>query len=64
MEREEGGSLIIGPAGNSFSGPHSGVAALMLSANPELNPWEISEILRKPHRISGQRDRTLSSDTV
>ena len=48
VEREEGGSLIIGPAGNSFSGPHAaGVAALMLSANPELNPWEISQILRK-----------------
>ena len=48
VEREEGGSLIIGPAGNSFSGPHAaGVAALMLSANPELNPWEISEILRE-----------------
>ena len=48
VEREEGGSLIVGPAGNSFSGPHAaGVAALMLSANPELNPWEISEILRE-----------------
>jgi subtilisin family serine protease len=48
VEREEGGSLIIGPAGNSFSGPHAaGVAALMLSVNPELNPWEISEILRE-----------------
>ena len=48
MEREEGGSLIIGPAGNSFSGPHAaGVAALMLSANSELNPWEVSGILRE-----------------
>jgi subtilisin family serine protease len=48
VERGEGGSLIIGPAGNSFSGPHAaGVAALMLSANPELNPWETSEILRE-----------------
>ena len=48
VESEEGGSLIIGPAGNSFSGPHAaGVAALMLSVNPELNPWEISEILRE-----------------
>ena len=48
VDRDEGGSLIIGPAGNSFSGPHAaGVAALMLSANPELNPWETSEIFRK-----------------
>ena len=38
---------MVGPAGNSFSGPNAaGVAALMLSANPELNPWETSEILR------------------
>jgi subtilisin family serine protease len=48
VERNEGGSLIIGPAGNSFSGPHAaGVAALMLSINPELNPWEVSRILRE-----------------
>ena len=48
VERDKGGSLIIGPAGNSFSGPHAaGVAALMFSVNPELNPWEISEILQK-----------------
>jgi hypothetical protein len=48
VERSQGGSLIIGPAGNSFSGPHAaGVVALMLSANPELNPWEISEILQE-----------------
>ena len=48
VERDEGGSLIIGPAGNSFSGPHAaGVAALMLSVNPELNPWVISTILRE-----------------
>ena len=48
VEREEGGSLIIGPAGNSFSGPHAaGVAALMLSVNPKLNPWEVSGILRE-----------------
>jgi len=39
---------MVGPAGNSFSGPHAaGVAALMLSANPELNPWVISTILRE-----------------
>ena len=33
-------------AGNSFSGPHAaGVAALMLSANPELPAWEVKSIL-------------------
>jgi len=32
--------------GNSFSGPHiAGVAALMLSANPELPAWRIKEIM-------------------
>jgi len=34
--------------GNSFAGPHmAGTVALMLSANPELNPWEVKEILIK-----------------
>ncbi len=33
-------------AGNSFSGPHiSGVAALMLSANPEIPPWKVKELI-------------------
>ena len=32
--------------GNSFSGPHaSGVAALILSANPELPAWRVKEIM-------------------
>ena len=48
VEKDRGGSLMIGPAGNSFSGPHAaGVAALILSVNAELNPWETSEILRE-----------------
>jgi subtilisin family serine protease len=48
MEKDNGASLVVGPAGNSFSGPHAaGVAALMLSVNPELNPWVISTILRE-----------------
>ena len=48
VEKDRGASLIIGPAGNSFSGPHAaGVAALMLSVNSELNPWEVSKILRE-----------------
>ena len=39
-------ALIVGPQGNSFAGPHAaGVAALVLSANPDLNPWEVKAIL-------------------
>ena len=46
MEKDRGGSLFLGPAGNSFSGPHAaGVAALILSVTPELNPWEIKKVL-------------------
>jgi len=37
--------------GNSFSGPHAtGVAALMLSANPELPAWEVLEIMKATAR--------------
>ena len=37
--------------GNSFSGPHAaGVAALMLSANPELPAWEVMEIMKATAR--------------
>ena len=40
--------LVIGPQGNSFSGPHAaGVAALVLSVNPELNAWEVKQILEE-----------------
>jgi hypothetical protein len=39
-------ALVIGPAGNSFSGPHAaGVAALMLSANPELCAWDVKRLM-------------------
>jgi subtilisin family serine protease len=40
---DEGGGigLVVGPQGNSFSGPHAaGVVALMFSVNPRLNAWE------------------------
>ena len=44
----EGASLVTGPAGNSFSGPHAaGVAALVLSINPTINSWEVGRILQK-----------------
>jgi len=45
---EAGGELglILGPQGNSFAGPHAaGVAALMLSANPELTAWRVKELM-------------------
>jgi hypothetical protein len=39
-------ALVIGPIGNSFTGPQvAGTAALMLSANPELNPSEVKDII-------------------
>jgi hypothetical protein len=42
------GSLTNIAGGNSFAGPHmAGVVSLMFSANPELLPWEIKEILKK-----------------
>lgn len=38
--------MIVGPRGNSFSGPHAaGVAALMLSANPEPTAWRIKSLI-------------------
>ncbi|MCE9557231.1 MAG: S8 family serine peptidase [Planctomycetes bacterium] len=39
-------ALVIGPIGNSFTGPQvAGTAALMFSANPELNPSEVKDII-------------------
>jgi len=61
ISKDQGASLIIGPAGNSFSGPHcAGVAALVFSANPSINSWEVSEILKKTARDLGPKGR----DTV
>jgi len=54
-------ALIVGPQGNSFSGPHAGgVAALMLSANPELNAWEVKELMERTCKDIGAKGR----DTV
>jgi hypothetical protein len=43
----DGSGLVVGPQGNSFSGPHAAaVAALMLSADPELNAWQVKRLLQ------------------
>ena len=47
---DEGGgfALVSGPQGNSFSGPHAaGVAALVLSVNPELNAWQVKRLMEE-----------------
>ena len=59
ISREDGGaSIIVGPAGNSFSGPHGvGVAALVLSINPEINPWQLKELLEDTASDLGAKGR-------
>jgi subtilisin family serine protease len=57
---DEGGAfaLVIGPQGNSFSGPHAaGVAALMFSANPDLNAWEVKDLMEKTCKDIGPGGR-------
>lgn len=52
----DGFALIIGPQGNSFSGPHAaGVAALMLSANPELNAWDVKALMEQTCKDLGDK---------
>lgn len=42
------GKLEAMASGNSLAGPHmAGIVSLMLSANPELNPWQVRDILIK-----------------
>ncbi len=42
------GNLSNMASGNSVAGPHiAGIVSLMLSANPDLFPWEVKEILKK-----------------
>ncbi|GAB4152819.1 MAG: hypothetical protein Tsb009_28870 [Planctomycetaceae bacterium] len=58
IESNEGNgtALVVGPQGNSFSGPHcGGVAALMLSVNPELNPWEIKQLMESSCKDLGAK---------
>lgn len=51
-------ALVIGPQGNSFSGPHAaGVAALMLSANPDLNAWEVKSLMEETCKDIGEKGR-------
>lgn len=60
----EGFALIVGPQGNSFSGPHAGgVAALMLSANPELNAWQVKALMEQTCSDLGEtgRDTTFGA---
>jgi subtilisin family serine protease len=43
---KQSGTLVTGPQGNSFAGPHAaGVAALIFAAVPELNAWEVKRIM-------------------
>ncbi len=58
ISAEEGASLVVGPGGNSFSGPHGvGAAALVLSANPETNAWEVKELLEQTASDLGDKGR-------
>ncbi len=53
-----GFALVVGPQGNSFSGPHAaGVAALMLSVNPELNPWQVKRLMEETCKELGAPSR-------
>ena len=58
ISAETGASLLQGPAGNSFSGPHGvGVAALVLSVAPETNPWEVKQLLEETAVDLGEKGR-------
>jgi len=60
LATDEGGGigLIIGPQGNSFAGPHAaGVAALMLSANPDLTAWRVKELMELTCTDIGKKGR-------
>lgn len=57
----DGFALVTGPQGNSFSGPHAvGVAALMLSVNPDLNAWQVKRLMEQSCQDLGKPGR----DTV
>jgi hypothetical protein len=53
--------LYTGLQGNSFAGPHvAGVVALMLSANPDLNAWEVKELLESTCKDLGDKGRDVA----
>jgi subtilisin family serine protease len=50
--------LVTGPQGNSFAGPHTaGVAALMFSANHEIQPWQVKRIMEETCKDMGPPGR-------
>ncbi|MEZ6038455.1 MAG: S8 family serine peptidase [Planctomycetota bacterium] len=58
---DEGRGLIVGPRGNSFSGPHAaGVAALVLSAAPELMAFRVKEVLEQTCKDLGEPGRDIT----
>jgi serine protease AprX len=53
--------LVIGARGNSFAGPHAaGVAALMLSKNPELPAWRVKELMEASCQDLGEDGKDTS----
>ncbi len=53
-----GEGYISNRRGNSFSGPHAaGVAALMLSAAPELPAWRVKELMEATAKDLGQKGK-------
>ncbi len=64
LEVGDGYGLCVGPAGNSFSGPHAGgVAALLLSKAPDLPAWEVKRILETTAKDLGPKgwDKTFGA---
>ncbi|MBL7140613.1 MAG: S8 family serine peptidase [Planctomycetes bacterium] len=60
LTADEGGDvgLIVGPEGNSFAGPHAaGVAALMLSVRPDLNAWQVKQLMEQTCTDIGEEGR-------
>jgi subtilisin family serine protease len=54
----KGDVLVNGPQGNSFAGPHAaGVAALMFSANKEINVWQVKRIIEETCKDMGEPGR-------
>jgi subtilisin family serine protease len=56
----DGLGLVRGAQGNSFAGPHAGgVAALMLSVQPELSPWRVKQMMEATCEDLGEAGRDL-----